>query len=177
MALSHENTNGISELFVIGLRNAHAVEKQALSIMEPQIARIEHYPELADRLRLHVRETNDQIARLDEILAGFDTSGSALKDIALSITGGAAAMSHSLAGDEILKNSFANYAFEHFEIASYKSLLTLAEDGGFGSSTALLQQSLREEQSMAEWIDEALPGITRRYAQIYSQEGSFQAKV
>ena len=31
-------------------------------------------------------------------------------------------MGHTLAGDEILKNSFANFAFENFEIAAYKSL-------------------------------------------------------
>ena len=164
-------------MFVTGLTNAHAVEKQALSIMEPQVARIENYPEVADRLRQHIEETNAQIARLDEILAGFDTSASALKDMGLSMSGGMAAMVHSVAGDEILKNSFANYAFEHFEIASYKSLLTLAEDGGFSRATPLLQQSLGEEISMAEWIDGSLPLVTRRYAKLYAEGGSGAAKV
>ena len=170
------HTDTLRELFITGLKNAHAVEKQALSIMTPQIARIEHYPEVADRLRLHVDETNGQIARLDEILAAFDTSASALKDTALSMTGGMAAITHSVAGDEIVKNSFANYAFEHFEIAAYKSLLTMAEDGGFGSATSLLQQSLREEQDMAAWIDEALPMVTLRYASLYAEGGASEAK-
>ncbi|WP_085810758.1 ferritin-like domain-containing protein [Sphingomonas sp. TZW2008] len=164
-------------LLVSGLVNAHAVEKQALSIMTPQVSRIENYPEVADRLRLHIDETNSQIARLDEILAGFDTSGSTLKDIGLSMSGGMAAIAHSVAGDEILKNSFANYAFEHFEIAAYKSLLVLAEDGGFASATSLLQASLGEEQAMAQWIDETLPVVTRRYATLYTEEGSAAAKI
>ena len=120
--------DALKTLFITGAVNLHAVEKQALSIMTPQVARIENYPEIADRLREHIDETNAQIARLDEILATFDTSGSALKDAGLSFTGSMAALAHSVAGDEILKNSFANYAFEHFEIAAYKSLLTLAED-------------------------------------------------
>ncbi len=166
----------LRELFVTGAVNLHAVEKQALSIMTPQIARIEHYPEVADRLRLHVDETNNQIARLDEILDGLGTSASGLKDTALSFSGTMAALTHSVAGDEIVKNSFANYAFEHFEIAAYKSLLTMAEDGGFGSATSLLQQSLREEQDMAAWIDEALPMVTRRYAALYAEGGSSEAK-
>ena len=164
-------------LFLSGLRNAHAVENQALSIMKPQLARIEHYPEVTERLRAHIEETNGQIARLDEILSGLETSSSAIKDAALSMTGGMAAISHSFAGDEILKNSFANYAFEHFEIASYKSLITLAEDFGFGGTTAALQESLREEERMAAWIEEALPGITRRYAELYATEGAGEAKV
>lgn len=171
------NNDVMRELFIVGLRNAHAVEKQALSIMEPQVARIENYPEVADQLRLHIEETNGQIARLDEILSGFDTSGSMLKDMGLSLSGGMAAITHSLAGDEIVKNSFANYAFEHFEIAAYKSLLTMAEDGGFATATPLLQQSLGEEQRMAQWIDDNLANVTRRYSQLYAQSGSSGAKV
>ena len=171
------NQDILRELFITGLVNAHAVEKQALSIMTPQVGRIENYPEVADRLRLHIDETNGQIARLDEILAGFETSSSTLKDIGLSMSGGMAAVMHSLAGDEIVKNSFANYAFEHFEIAAYKSLLVFAEDGGFTTAAPLLKQSLGEEESMAQWIDEALPLVTRRYATLYAEGGSSTAKV
>jgi ferritin-like metal-binding protein YciE len=171
------NTDTLTTLFTVGLRNAHAVEKQALSIMTPQVSRIEHYPEVADRLRQHIDETNNQIARLDELLEQFDTSGSVLKDAALSFSGTMAALAHTPAGDEIVKNSFANYAFEHFEIASYKSLLVMAEDGGFTGATPLLQQSLGEEQSMAQWIDESLPLVTRRYAKLYAEGGASEAKV
>ncbi|WP_375393410.1 ferritin-like domain-containing protein [uncultured Sphingomonas sp.] len=173
MATKHDV---LRELFITGLRNVHAVEHQALSIMTPQVARIEHYPEVADRLRLHIEETNGQIARLDEILAAFDTSGSTLKDTALGLSGSMAAIAHTVAGDEIVKNSFANYAFEHFEIASYKSLLVLAEDGGFVQATPLLQKSLGEEEDMARWIGEALPMVTRRYASLYAEHGSGTAK-
>jgi ferritin-like metal-binding protein YciE len=171
------NQDVLRELFVVGLKNAHAVEKQALSIMTPQVSRIENYPEVADRLRLHIDETNGQIARLDELLASFDTSGSALKDMGLSMSGTMAALAHSVAGDEIIKNSFANYAFEHFEIAAYKSLLVMAEDGGFANATPALKQSLGEEEDMARWIDEHLPVVTRRYASLYAEGGSMEAKV
>ena len=171
------SSDPITSLFIAGLRNAHGVEKQALSIMTPQVSRIEHYPEVADRLRQHIEETNGQIARLDELLASLDSSGSTLKDAALSVSGTMAALAHTPAGDEILKNSLANYAFEHFEIAGYKSLLTLAEVGGFAMATTPLQQSLKEEQDMAEWIDQSLPLVTRRYAELYAAEGAGQAKV
>lgn len=167
----------IRELFITGLKNAHAVEKQALSIMTPQVARIENYPEVADRLRLHIDETDGQVARLDELLAQFDTGGSALKDIGLSMSGSMAALGHSVAGDEIIKNSFANYAFEHFEIASYVSLLTLADAGGFSGTTTALTQSLNEERAMAEWIGDSLPAVTRRYATLHATGGAAAAKV
>jgi ferritin-like metal-binding protein YciE len=176
MATAFTDNDRLTALFVTGLKNAHAMEKQALSIMTPQVSRIENYPEVAERLRAHIEETHDQIGRLDEILGNFDASASALKDLALSMTGGMAALAHSAAGDEILKNSFANYAFEHFEIASYKSLLTMAESGGLARFSSGLQQNLNEELAMAEWIDQSLPMVTRRYQQLYAEEGSSEAK-
>jgi ferritin-like metal-binding protein YciE len=172
-----DRQNTLRELFITGLRNQHGVEHQALAIMTPQISRIEHYPEVADRLRLHVEETHRQIERLDDLLGQFDTKGSVVKDAALAMTGGLAALAHTVAGDEIVKNSFANYAFEHFEIAGYRSLLVLAENGGFGGASSLLNQSLAEERSMAEWIDGSLPLVTRRYAELYAAEGRGTAKV
>ena len=176
MASAPTKNDVLHELFVTGLVNAHAVEKQALAIMTPQLSRIEHYPEVAEQLRLHIEETNGQLARLDELLATLDEKPSLLKDTGLSLSGTFAALAHTPAGDEIVKNSFANYAFEHFEIAAYKSLLTLAEDGGFGTATAALQQSLGEEQRMAQWLDDNLPTLTRKYAQLYAAGGSSEAK-
>jgi len=170
-------TERLTRLFVTGLKNAHALEKQALSIMEPQLARIEHYPEVADMLRQHIDETHGQIARLNEILQGFRESPSGLKDVALSFVGAMGALGHGLADDEILKNSFANYAFENFEIASYTSLITLAEEAGFTSAVAPLRMTLREEQTMADWMLESLPEITRRYARLSAGSGTLAAKV
>ena len=53
------------EIFVVGLRNAHGMENQALSIMKPQASRIENYPAVAQRLEQHIRETESQIERLE----------------------------------------------------------------------------------------------------------------
>lgn len=73
------------------------------------------------------------------------------------------AMAHSMAGDEILKNIFANNAFEHFEIAAYKSLLTLCPAAGMDSARAPLETSLKEEERMAAWIDANVAKVTMEY--------------
>lgn len=151
-------------LFVTGLQNAHGVEHQALALIDRQLDHLANYPEVSDMLRRHRGETEQQITRIDEILSGFDATPSALKDIGLSIAGNMAAIAHVFAPDEILKNSFANYAFENFEAATYISLLTLADLGGYASHKSLLEQSLSEEQRMAGWVLESLPDLTRKYA-------------
>jgi ferritin-like metal-binding protein YciE len=100
------------------------MENQALAIMRPQVSRIENYPEVKRQLQMHIGETEGQIARLESILETLGEDKSALKDAALSMAGGMAALGHTVAPDEILKNSFANNAFENFEIAAYKSLIS-----------------------------------------------------
>jgi ferritin-like metal-binding protein YciE len=157
-------------IFITGLRNAHAMENQALSIMKPQISRIENYPMVAARLEEHYRETENQIGRLERILADLDESPSTIKDWTLSAGGSMAAMGHSMAGDEILKNSFANFAFEHYEIAAYKSLLAIADLGGFSYSTDPLTQTLREEEAMAGWIGDNLKAVTLEFVSL-SEKG------
>ncbi len=75
--------NEIREVFVTGLKNAHAMENQALSIMKPQLSRIENYPEVAAKLEQHIRETEGQIVRIKEVLDGLNEDHSSLKDMAL----------------------------------------------------------------------------------------------
>lgn len=158
----------VRDVFVVGLRNAHAVENEALSIMNRQLDRLENYPELATRLRSHVTETEQQAQRLDTILSDLGEDPSTFKDMAASFMGNMAAMGHTVASDEILKNAFADYAFENYEIAAYRSLITMAEAGGFRSAVPLLQASLRQEEEMAQWLETNLPMITERYLDLES---------
>lgn len=50
------------DIFITGLKNAHAMENPALSIMKPQVKRIENYPDVAARLEKHIQETEDKSA-------------------------------------------------------------------------------------------------------------------
>lgn len=163
------------DIFILGLRNAHAMETQALSILKPQLEWIDRYPEVADRIEAHIHETEGQIGRLEEVLGSLNESRSALKDMALSLSGSMAALGHSMAGDEILKNSFANFAFENFEIAAYHSLITVGEHGGYASAVSALAQNLQEEENMAKWLADNLEAVTRRFISL--SEAGEEAKI
>ncbi|NTZ63226.1 ferritin-like domain-containing protein [Agrobacterium tumefaciens] len=156
-------TEDLRHIFVTGLRNAHAMENQALSIMKPQISRIENYPEVKARLELHYRETEDQIARLEEVLQGLSESSSTIKDAALSMTGSIASLGHAVAGDEIIKNSLANFAFENYEIAAYESLITIGNHGGYYAAHSVLAKNLEEEVNMARWLADNLEKVTLEF--------------
>ena len=161
--------DALRSVFITGLKNAHGVEHQALALMDRQIDHMVNYPEITNMLHKHRAETEQQIARIDEILASFNESASAVKDIALTISGNMAAIAHVFAPDEVLKNSFANHAFENFEAAAYTSLITLADAGSFTSATPLLQQSLSEEQRMAAWVLDNIPATTMKYVSLRAE--------
>jgi ferritin-like metal-binding protein YciE len=151
------------DIYITGLKNAHAMESQALSIMRPQADRIRSYPEVEQRLRQHINETEEQVDRLEALLDDVGADKSILKDMALSAAGGMAAMGHAAAGDEILKDTFADFAFENYEIAAYRSLITMAERAGEQAAVTVLQQNLAEEEAMASWLEENLAGVTEQF--------------
>lgn len=163
--MSASTSQTARDTYIAGLRNQHAVENQAIELLERQVGRLENYPEMEERMRRHIEESREQARRIEDLLSQFETSHSSVKDTMMSLVGNMAALGHSVAPDEVLKNSLANFAFEHYEIASYMSLLTLAELAGHGPSRAALQTSLDEEKQMAQWIADHLDPTVRRFVE------------
>lgn len=153
----------VASIFLTAVRNTHALEKEARQIISRQLDRIENYPEMEAILRKHLEETNQQEERIDGILDGIGADRSVLKDLVTQFMGNAAALAHAPAGDEIIKNTFANHAFENFEIAAYKSLIVIAEAAGQSRFVPALQQSLKEEEATAQLIYDQIEPITRKY--------------
>ncbi|UVF19760.1 ferritin-like domain-containing protein [Microvirga terrae] len=157
------SSEDIRNIFITGLENAHALEKQAIQLMERQVERFENYPEMSDLLRRHITETEGQIRRLDEMLHTFGADRSILKDMATQFMANLAAAGHMPMADEVLKNTFANHAFENFEIASYKSLIVMAEASGNQKFIPGLQQTLAEEEKTAQAVYDMIEPITRKF--------------
>ncbi len=167
--------NTMHELYHTGLRNLHALEQTAIELTERQVERLENYPEMKARLEQHRIESQGQAQRLEAILQRHGTSPSSAKNAVSSVMGNVAAALHAPAPDEILKNTFANFAFEHQEIAAYTSLIAMAQQVGDTAAVAPLQQSLAEEQAMAKFIEAAIVPTTQKYMSL-AQAGQ-RAKV
>jgi ferritin-like metal-binding protein YciE len=157
-----DGTNSTRD-FCCWLRNAHAMEIQARALMERQSERLDEYPEVKAKVTAHLQETDEQLKRLEQCLDALGEGTSTLKDTTQSVMANVMAMTHAVAGDEIIKNTLANNAFENFEIAAYKSLLALCGPAGSDNARPHLQASLREEEQMAKWIDANVEKVTLAY--------------
>lgn len=156
-------TDTARKIYVTGLRNAHAMEAQAIELLQRQIGRLENYPEMTARMQQHLTESEGQQKRLEEALASLSETYSSIKDTAMAALGNLMALGHAPAPDEVIKNTFANFAFEHYEMAAYKALMALAEAAGQSTAMSGLRQSLQEEEAMARWIDEHIKPTTLRF--------------
>ncbi|CDX21529.1 conserved hypothetical protein [Mesorhizobium sp. ORS 3324] len=142
------------------LRDAHAMEEQAETMLSGQLSRLDSYPDLSARIRTHLAETKEQARRLKSCLDGIDEGSSTLKDAGAKLTAMAQSISGVFAGDEVMKGSLASYTFEHMEIASYKILKAAAQAAGEAEIARVCEQNLREEEAMAEWLKDNLAQIT-----------------
>jgi ferritin-like metal-binding protein YciE len=158
MAVSRENLTA-------WLRDAYAMEHQAIEILEKQANRLESYPELRAKVRSHLDESHRHAERVERCLHQLGTDTSVLKTALGKMAGTAQQLSGLFASDEVLKSGIADYAFEHYEIASYKTLIAAAAEAGEDQVGTILEENLREEEEMAAWLAWHLPEVTRQYLQ------------
>lgn len=143
------------------MRDAHAMEEQALTMMRGMLSRLENYPDLSARIERHVAETERQCDLLHALLEERSTGRSVMKDTMARMVAAGQGLSGMFAGDEVVKGGMSSYTFEHMEIAAYKVLIATARMLGDAPAVAVFEQILAEEQEMADWLYDHLDETTR----------------
>jgi ferritin-like metal-binding protein YciE len=145
------------------LRDAHAMEKQAETMLSAMAGRIENYPEVKTKIEEHLAETTRQANMLQSCIERRGGDTSTIKDLMGKFVAMGQGMSGAIVNDEIIKGSMASYTFEHMEIAAYKVLIAAAETCGDPETSAVCQRILQEEEAMAKWLSENLPVVTEQF--------------
>jgi len=158
-------SNPAMDVYLTGLRNQHAVETQAIGTVKNELSRMKPYPDLHAKMQQEMERSTTQAARLDGLMAKHGTKASLAKEAVAGAVATVAGFAHVWAGDEVLKNVLAAIGFKAYEISSYKVLLTLAEAAGATEDKAVLEQSMKEEQEMGDWLGSHLPALVHAYLQ------------
>ena len=156
------------------LRDAHAMEGQAITLLETQIDRLKNYPEALPRLRQHLEETKEQRAKVEQWLNQLGEDTSTLKDATMKLGANLQGMLHAMSSDEVLKHALSSNAFEHFEAASYCSLTAAAEDANEPEIARTCDGIMRQELAMADWVWQQLPPLTHKY--LHREEAGVEAR-
>ncbi|MBS7699922.1 MULTISPECIES: ferritin-like domain-containing protein [unclassified Chelatococcus] len=145
------------------LRDAHAMEQQAETMLSGLSSRIENYPEVKARIDAHLKETRVQAQLLNECIERRGGDTSSLKDLAGKFMAMGQSLSGVFVGDEIIKGAMAGYTFEHMEIAAYEVLIAAAEAVGDTQTAQVCTRILQEEEAMAEWARNNFNHLTITY--------------
>ena len=154
-----------TEQFTAWLNSAHAMEVSLAQVLENHAKDAKEFPEIQQRIQQHLEETRRHAKRVEDCLNLLDEKVSTTKSIVGNVTGMVQGMSTGMFRDELVKNFLSDYAAEHFEIASYRSLVTAAQDLNRPEIAVICEEILMEEESMAEWIETKIPDVTRMMLQ------------
>ncbi|MDE1157542.1 MAG: ferritin-like domain-containing protein [Neorhizobium sp.] len=147
--------------FVAWLRNAHAMEEQAATLLAAQVKRIETYPDLKARLSQHLEETRVHAELLKDLLDKSSGSASPIRTAAARLSAATQGITGMLTHDEVVKDLTSGYAFEHLEIGTYRVLIAAADELGDDEARLVFERILGEEEKMAQWFGDHLDGLTR----------------
>ena len=139
------------------LADAYAMKKEAARLLAAQLARMQDHPALKVRFEMHLRETNEQLGKLEAALESRLPSRIAKNPARTRGSRRASAMSR----EELLRFAIDLYASKYRETAAFRVLLTAAEASGDEAIGRLCGEMLWQEDAMAAWLRLALPEIAR----------------
>jgi len=147
----------LKETFIDELRDLLDAEKQLLKAL-PKLAKAAESEELKGAFETHLEETEGQIGRLEEVFELFETEprGKKCKGMEGLIEEGAE-MIEEEAGDAAL--ICAAQKAEHYEIATYGSLIAWARLLEQEQAVGLLEQNLEEEKQTDEKLTEIAESV------------------
>lgn len=143
------------------LNSAYSMEHNVEKVLKNHAKDAKDHPELRQRDEQHIEETHRHAELVKQCLELLGEKPSTMKTAMGNIMGSVQGASTGMFRDELVKNFLADYASEHFEIACYRSLIAAAEELGQPEIARICREILRDEEAMAQWLEERIPDVTR----------------
>ena len=148
-AAPYNEESKLKELFVEELKDIYWAEKHLIKAL-PKMAKASTSEELAGAFENHLVQTQEHVSRIEQVFEQLEMAARAKKCEAME----GLVMEAQQAIEDTDKGTATRDAaliisaqkVEHYEIASYGSLVQLAKTIGLNDAIELLQQTLDEEK-------------------------------
>ena len=154
----------LQDLYVEQLRDLYSAETQILQALPKMISKTSH-PDLKSALQEHRKITEKQVERLDTIFSelGERAGGHKCKGMEGLLEEGEEALKDFKDADVLDAAIIASaQRVEHYEMAGYGTVRSMANMLGFDKQADLLQETLNEEGE----ADHKLTGLAERVVNI-----------
>jgi len=158
--------NTLEDLLSDEIKDLYSAEKQLTKAI-PKMAKGSSDPALSEAFRAHLKETEGQIARLEQIgqLLSMKVAGKKCVGMEGVIKEGAEVLEQE-GDDSVLDLGLigAGSRVEHYEMAGYLTAISLANRIGASEVANLLQESLVEEQAAEKKLREIAAALIKKVA-------------
>lgn len=157
-----EQESALKELFVDELKDIYWAEKHLATAL-PKMIKGATSEDLKNTISTHLEETKNQISRLESVFESIGEKAAAKKCLAMEglLKEATELLEDTDKGTEVHDVAIISAAqkVEHYEIASYGTLRTLAGTLGFTEAQKLLDETLAEEKN----ADSLLTQVAENY--------------
>ena len=166
MGFFSKDIKTMDDLFVHTLRDVYYAENQIVKSL-PKLIDKSTNRELASGLRNHLRETEGQVKRLEQV---FEKLGKDPKGVDCPAIDGLIKEADEVAGEvddkKVLDAAIIGsaQAVEHYEIARYGTLIAWAKEIGYDNVVSLLNANLKEEKAADKKLNVLAEGTVNRKA-------------
>jgi ferritin-like metal-binding protein YciE len=159
----------LEKLLVNELKDLYSAEKQILQAL-PKMAKAASNPELQKAFRTHEKQTQEHVRRIEQVFEGGQLDGAPAGKKCKGMEG------LIEEGKEVLQEDMpdsvrdaaligAAQRVEHYEMAAYGTVRSMAEQLGLRDAAKLLQQTLDEEGQTDELLTKIAEGMVNRQAE------------
>ena len=141
--------DSLADAFYDELRDLLSAEKQLVKAL-PKMVKHATSPQLKKAFEAHLKETEKHVERVEQ---AFEETGKAARAKTCAAMQGLVEEADSLLeeeGEPAVKDALiiaAAQKVEHYEIATYGTLCTWAEDLGYTAALRLLKQNMSDEEA------------------------------
>ena len=117
--MAHQNTN--NDLLIAWLRDAYAMEKALIPVLENHAKDAAGYPEVRARIEQHVAETREHERLVEQCLRQLGEAPSTTKNVMAKVMGAVQSIATGAFHDEVVKNALQDFGTENFDAACYRA--------------------------------------------------------
>jgi len=160
--------DSLRKLYIDELRDLYNAETQLVKAL-PKMAKAAANDQLREAFQEHLRQTSEQVSRLEQIFDQLEEKPSGKKCAGMEglVKEGAEVIDEDYV-DEVQDAAIIGAAqkVEHYEIAGYGTVRTFAELLGENEHVSLLEQTLEEEKQADQKLTELAQDINQQAAEV-----------
>ncbi len=151
-----------SEDLISWLNSAYLMEKSIEKVLSKQISDAKPYPRLQKAIKDHINVTQQQAEMVKKRIEALGSKVSSTRETLASSSASLQGSFSKIRKNALIKNGIMNYATEHFEIATYQTIMVMADLLEDDQTFRMCERIIAQEEKMAETLEKVLPGIIEK---------------